>query len=284
MAINMNTTTLTEGPEGADEFITNVFIKSGILRLLGSNVKRISTKGQSFPIIPRTNVQEAGETELKAQTDAPITSLVAKPITLATTVPVSKQLINSHEGILAEVSKQGASDVGDALDAKVTGEVAVVGDSFGQLKNIPTSVVLETKANFYTALATLSAQGSTPTGLFLSKGYWAELAGSVNPLGQSLFNIVGDINGGTFEGIPYATFSGMTKEAYLGDFEGKAKAGSVYDIEVDINEKAVLGEGANSINLWQRNMIGVRVEGEFAFNYVPAGFVKLVPPAEVPAG
>lgn len=284
MALNMNTGTLTEGPEGSDDIIKNVYRTAGILRLVTS--ERITTKGQSFPILPRTNVEEVGETDLKPYTDAAITSLVAKPITLATTLGVSKQLIGNTPGIIKAAAEQGGSDIGQKLDEKVTGTngVTVTGSNFGQLKNVPTSVQLSGKAAWYGALATLAGQGSIATGVFLSTAYWAELSGTQNDLGVDVYKFSpdSDINSGVINGVPYSTFLSAERVAYLGDFKGKAKAGTVYETEVDVNPYGGSGEGANFKNFWSRNMIGVRIETEVAFNFYPDGFVKLIPVPAAP--
>lgn len=273
MAINLNTTTLEEGPVGADEFITNVYRQAGIFKLVRH--QQIKNKGVSFPIIPRTTVEEVGETNLKPVSNNPITSLVAAPITLATTVPVSKQLIGDHAGIIREVSLQGASDIAEGSDNRVAGLTPVTGANFGQLSTITNTATLNTKADIYKAYALLAANGSRPTGWFLSTAMWAELSGRVNALGQNEFNVQGDIVSGTIEGMPYATFINAEAVAYVGDFASKAKAGIVYDVEIDINPYGGLGEGADYINLWSRNMIGVRVETAFAFNFYAPAFVKL---------
>lgn len=283
--LNMNTTTLTEGPVGSDKFIQAVFRKAGILRLV--DTQQITTQGQSFPIIPKTNVEEVGETELKPQTDAPIVSLVAKPITLATTVPVSKQLLRSKAGIIDALSARGASDIAVELDNKATGTngTNVTGANFGQLKNVPTSATLTGKASWFGAQATLAAQGFTATGVFASTAYMAELLGEVNDFGINVHNFSdgSDINSGVINGLEYSTFQSSERVAYLGDFRGCAVAGIVYNVETDINEYGVMGEGASAINLWQRNMVGIRCETEVAFEFHKPAFIKLVP-AVVPAG
>lgn len=274
MAINLNTTTLTEGPVGADEFITNVYRQAGIFKLV--RLQQITEKGKSFPIVPRTNVEEVGETNLKAVTNAPITSLVAQPITLATQVPVSKQLIGNTPGIISEVSQQGASDIAEGFDSRVSGDTGVTGANFGQFSTVTTTMTLGSKADIYAAYAVLAGKGSRPTGWYISTAMWAQMAGSVNALGQPTYNMQGDIVSGTIEGIPYATYLSNVAKATIGDFAGKAKAGTVYDIDIDVNPYGGIGEGESFLNLWSRNMMGVRIEAAMAFNFYEPAFINLV--------
>lgn len=62
---------------------------------------------------------------------------------------------------------------------------------------------------------------------------------------------------------------------FAGDWT-QARYGIVDGINLSISEEATVNDGTEQINLWQRNMFGVRVEAEVGFVVRDAdAFVKL---------
>ena len=157
------------------------------------------------------------------------------------------------------------------------------GSGFDVLTNV-TAEDIETKPydGLVKAYGAIANAGKRPSAFVLSPAAEVVLYGAVDGNERPLFlPSVSDGGVGALLGAPVVRSKNVYFEGnpnvlgFVGDWS-QAKWGMVGDISIAISEEATINTGTELVNLWQRNMFGVRVEATIGFVCADENaFVKL---------
>ncbi len=231
------------------------------------------------------------ETDEKPVSRPTLGSKLMTPYTLAVIVPFSNQFRRDKARLYAELVRKLPGALGRKFDQTVFGNVAAPGSNFDKLSGAASvGIGGDTYQGLVAADQAVATGGGLLNGWAIAPQGRGLLLGAVDGFGRPLFTASPNTGGSVAQLLGQPVY--MSKGVYLADADGggagtaaqigfagdwsSANWGSVEGIAVDFADQATLTDGANTINLWQRNMFAVRAEVEIGFRVRDiAHFAKL---------
>ena len=247
---------------------------------------RISIPGTGTSIQTITGEPTAdwvAETNAKPVSNHTFGSKTITPYKLAVIEPFSEEFVRDKKALYNELVRRLPAALGKKFDSTIMGTSAP-GSGFDVLGTGVTkkSILPDTGISVYDRFVGIDGDVAEAGGILnkiaLAPQGKSIVLGAVDGVGHPLFtagvgsNTVGDILGSDVvvkKGVYVAGASGSPGTAAVvgvaGDFTG-VRWGSVEGIKISKSTEATLdlGDGA-TINLWQQNMVAIRVEVELAF-------------------
>jgi HK97 family phage major capsid protein len=267
--LNRNSGTLILPPAESGEIFTAVSRASAFQRA----ARQINIPGTGSVIhnLGKVTASIVGETELKPNNTPTVGSKLVKASEFVTIIPMSEQLVRDAAALAAAVQAQAPIAIAEKFDSVVATGVDKPAnfDTLAGAQSIPVT----DRASFYAAVSAVAANGSQATAIVLSTALYYTMVAAENALGQPVFAVTDT----TINGVPYYLYTSNELEGYVGDFT-KAVWGTVEGLKVSTTNSATLtGVG----NLFELNMVAVRVEGSLAFAIADINdFVSIGAPAD----
>ncbi|MBP3044882.1 phage major capsid protein [Arthrobacter jiangjiafuii] len=272
--VNRSTSGIVLTPEQSAEIWSAAEYASAVMQL--AQKVDLPGSGVSVPII--TGEPEAdwvNETDEKPVSRPTFDNKIMTPYTAAVIVPFSNQFKRDKAGLYNEIVRKLPQALARKFDATVFGlQSGAPGSNFDTLGGAPqVGIGGDTYAGLVAADQSVAAGGGILNGWALSPQARGLLLGAVDSTGRPLFTGgVAEGNVPTLLGAPTA----VTKGVYAAGADGAARLGFAGDwtsahygvvenIQLDISDQATITDGAEQLNLWQRNMFAVRVEFEVGF-------------------
>ena len=215
-----------------------------------------------------------GETEEKPVGVTTFATKTMTPYKMALIELFSDEFKRDKRALYNEIVTRLPASLGRLLDKTVLYGTAP-GENFDVLSDAQ-AIALGTTAqvgdNVLAINAALAAAGHDLTGWALSPQAKASLIGARDVSGNLLFtqDFTQKIALPRILGAPVYTskvlYSAGTPNVVglVGDF-GQARIGIVENIKLSATTEATVNKGGTQVNLWQRNMFGIRVEMELGF-------------------
>jgi HK97 family phage major capsid protein len=269
--INRTTSGVYLPPDVSGEIWANAQEQSAVMQL----ARQVSLPGSGVTIPVITGDAEAdwvAETDEKPVDRPTVGRKDMTPYKLAVIVPFSNEFRRDLPGLYGELARRIPNALSKKFDATVFGDTAP-GSNFDTLGGVDTvDIGGDTYAGLVAADAAVAAGGGQLNGWALSPQARGLLLGSVDGFGRPLFisNIQGDSNVPRLLGAPVyqttAVYEAGTPNriGFAGDWSS-ALYGTVEGVQVSISDTATITDGAETLNLWQRNMFAVRAEVEIGF-------------------
>lgn len=254
--------------------------ESAVMRL----ARRIELPGNGLAIPVITGEPQADwveETGVKPVSNSTVGIKTMQPYKLAVIETVSKELMDDMPRLYNALRERLPFALANKFDATVFGNTAP-GSNFDVLGGA-TAVALGT--DVYAALVTvdgnIATQGGVMDGIVMSPQGKTALLGATDQAKRPLFiDTVANSTIPTILGAPVTYSRGVyaagtpAQLGFAGDWT-HAMYGTVAGIEIAVSDQATLGTGENAINLWQRNMVGIRCEVRVGFVADTAYFQKI---------
>jgi HK97 family phage major capsid protein len=280
--VNRTTAGIRLDPEQAAEVWSAADEASAVLQL----AQRVDLPGQGVSVDIITGEPEAewvAETDEKPVRRPTFSSKLMTPYTAAVIVPFSNQFRRDKARLYQEIVRKLPQALARKLDSTVFGSTAP-GSNFDVLGGAAAvGIAGDTYAGLVAADQAIATGGGSLNGWALSPQARGLLLGAVDGQGRPLFinNIQTDGAVPALLGAPVyqtkAVYRAGTPNqlGFAGDWTS-AHVGVVEDIQLSISDQATITDGAETINLWQRNMFAVRAEFEVGFRVRDiAHFAKL---------
>ena len=254
--------------------------ESAVMRL----ARRIELPGNGLAIPVITGEPQADwveETGTKPVSNSTVGIKTMQPYKLAVIETVSKELMDDMPRLYNALRERLPFALANKFDATVFGTTAP-GSNFDVLGNA-TAVALGT--DVYGALVTVDGNianaGGVMDGIVMSPQGKTKLLGATDQAKRPLFiDTVANSTIPTILGAPVTYSRGVyaagspAQLGFAGDWT-HAMYGTVAGIEIAVSDQATLGTGDDAINLWQRNMVGIRAEVRIGFVADTAYFQKI---------
>lgn len=277
--VNRSTSGIVLTPEQSAEIWSAAEYASAVMQL--AQKVDLPGSGVSVPII--TGEPEAdwvNETDEKPVSRPTFDNKIMTPYTAAVIVPFSNQFKRDKAGLYKEIVRKLPQALARKFDSTVFGlQSGAPGSNFDTLGGAAqVGIAGKTYAGLVAADQAVATGGGILNGWALSPQARGLLLGAVDTTGRPLFT------GSAAEGsVPrlLGAPTAVTKGVYSADLDGggagtaarlgfagdwtSAHYGVVENIQLDISDQATITDGAEQLNLWQRNMFAVRVEFEVGF-------------------
>lgn len=254
--------------------------ESAVMRL----ARRIELPGNGLAIPVITGEPQADwveETGTKPVSNSTVGIKTMQPYKLAVIETVSKELMDDMPRLYNALRERLPFALANKFDATVFGNTAP-GSNFDVLGGA-TAVALGT--DVYGALVTVDGNianaGGVMDGIVMSPQGKTALLGATDQAKRPLFiDTVANSTIPTILGAPVTYSRGVyaagspAQLGFAGDWT-HAMYGTVAGIEIAVSDQATLGTGDDAINLWQRNMVGIRAEVRIGFVADTAYFQKI---------
>lgn len=245
-------------------------------------------RGLSIPVIVSDPVAEwVGETANKPVSNAVLSTKVLRPYKIAVIETVSKEFARDAAALYEELVRRLPSALAKVFDATVIGKTTVPGTDFDALGSVAGVNLNDATLKAYGALVSadtaIGTAGYTANGIAVAPAGKGILLSATDTTGRPIFNPVSDDGLGTILGQKVVVGSGVDDSAndvvgIMGDWT-KAVYGTVNNVEVSFSEDATLtvgsGASAQTLSMFQQNMIAVRAEIEVGFRADTAAFKLL---------
>lgn len=269
--INRGTTGLTLPAELSAEIFENARHESAVMRL--ADRVDLPGRGLSIPVItgdPIANI--VAETAEKPVSNSTFATKTMTPKKFAVIELVSKEFARDLPALYDTLIRRLPGSIAKAFDNQVFNVAAITGfDSLTGVQAV-TRASSDTIADVVrSGMMLVAANNAHVDGFAVSPAYETELVTAVDGIQRPL--LVPDMNNGDYVGRVYGADVAETAAIttmFGGDWS-KAKYGIVNDIDIAISEEATINTGTEHVNLWQRNMIAIRVEAELGFVCADAG-------------
>jgi HK97 family phage major capsid protein len=273
--INRTTTGVNLPPAVSSEIWANAQEASAAMQL----ARQISLPGSgvSVPIITGDAVADwVDETEEKPVSRATFGNKIITPYKLAVIEPFSNEFRRDLPALYAELVRRLPGSLALKFDQTIFDPaVPAPGSNFDKLGGTPNIIDIETDpwAGLVAADQAVALSGGQLSGWALSPQARGVLLGATDTNGRPLFitDLQGDNNVPKLLGAPVYTSKGVYVAApppptlgFAGDWS-YALYGTVEGVQVSVSDQATLHDGANTLNLWQRNMFAIRAEIEVGF-------------------
>jgi HK97 family phage major capsid protein len=254
--------------------------ESAVMRL----ARRIELPGNGLAIPVITGEPQADwveETGTKPVSNSTVGIKTMQPYKLAVIETVSKELMDDMPRLYKALRERLPFALANKFDATVFGNTAP-GSNFDVLGGA-TAVALGT--DVYGALVTVDGNianaGGVMDGIVMSPQGKTKLLGATDQADRPLFiDTVANSTIPLILGAPVTYSRGVyaagtpAQLGFAGDWT-HAMYGTVAGIEIAVSDQATLGTGDDAINLWQRNMVGIRAEVRIGFVADTAYFQKI---------
>ena len=285
--ISRNTTGANLPAEVSNEIWSNTAEGSAVMAL--ATQVALPGSGAVIPVV--TGDAEAGwvsETDEKPVSRGTYTTKNMRAHKLAVIVPFSQEFVRDADTLYNELVNRLPA----ALAAKFDQTVLHGGASLANFDNLSGAEAVSLGDDAYAGLVEADTEvalgGGILNGFVIAPQGRGILLGSTDTMGRPLFTAgteSGSVN--TLLGQPVtlarAAYKAGTPNVVgiAGDWSS-ARYGTVEGIQISISDQATLTDGAETINLWQRNMVAVRAEIEVGFVVKDvAHFVRLDDAARV---
>lgn len=237
----------------------------------------IPGQGQVIPIITSDPEPEwVTETEEKPVSRPGFASKVLTPYTMAVIVPFSNQFTRDLSALYNECRSRLPLVLAKKFDRTVFGFDDGPGSGFDQLGGVAEVSLADPDTVYDATVAALasvvdSADGADITGWAISAQAEILTLGAKDTTGRPLYigNVATEGSVGSLLGRPaYKSPNVHDSETATVGFGGDwstARWGYVESISIDLSKEATLKDGANTIHLWQRNMVALKAEMEIGF-------------------
>lgn len=263
--INRNTTGLVLPAEVSQAVFEGARHESAVMRL----AERVTLPGRglSIPVVTGDPIaQMVAETAEKPVSNSTFTTKTMTPKKFAVIELVSKEFARDLPALYDVLINRLPGSIAKAFDNQVFNQAAVTGfDSLSTAQAVARATGDNIADVVRSGMMLVAANNAHVSGFAVSPAYETELVTAVDGIQRPL--LVPDMNNGDYVGRVYGANVAETAAIttmFGGDWS-KAKYGIVDDIEIAISEEATINTGTEQVNLWQRNMIAIRVEAELGF-------------------
>lgn len=224
--------------------------------------------GVTVPLITGDAVADwVAETDEKPVSRPTVGNKTITPYKLALIVPFSEEFRRDLPTMYRALVRRLPNAIARKFDETVLGYDASPGSGFDTLDGI-TEVELTGAADITTAAQHVAGvEDASINGTALSSQADFVFASLVDSEGRFLFPDVDAVfnkYGGTSVRSKHVYDATTGTIGVTGDWT-RAYWGQVEGISISFSDQATIKDGATSINLWQRNMVAVRVECEMGF-------------------
>ena len=262
-------------PAMSSEVISKTMEESAVMQL----AQRISLPGRGLSIPVIVGDAEAAFTAESTEKHVGAASIVSKTMTpykIAVIEIFSEEFRRDLPALYDEIIRRAPAAIAKKFDATIFNGVAP-GTGFDVLSGC-SEVALDGGTSEYlqlvTALKEIGAAGGELDGFAMSAQGRAALLAAVDGGGRPIFNAAAEGAVPRVLGAPvvkaqaaYAAAGGADGDDIVG-FAGDwslARYGIVDGIKIEFSNQATVNDGTNQINLWQRNLMAVRIEAEVSF-------------------
>lgn len=232
--------------------------------------------GLSIPIITGDPQAEwVDETDEKPVSRGSLSSKNIKGYTLAVIVPFSNQFKRDLPGLYNALVSRLPRVLAKKFDRTCLGFDPSPGTGFDTLAAAPTaSIATNVYDGYVDALESVAAvEGSDVERWVLTSQAEIAALGAKDTMGRPIFidsvtregRVEREILARPVSKTPHAYKAGSPSTVGFGGEWSTAMWGYVEGLSIDISSQASLTDGAETLNLWQRNMFAVRVEFEVGF-------------------
>lgn len=239
------------------------------------NAPRIDLPGGGTEIQVVTGDPEpqwTNETDEKTVDEHTLDSKAMRGYTLALIEPFSNQFRRDKQALYSALIERLPRLLGQKYDRTVFGQVAAPGSDFDTLAAAPSVDVSPGYEGYLAALKSVADNGGDVTSWALSPAGEIGLLGQLDTAGRPIFTssvqegAVGSVLGRPVQKtLAAADASATPPKVGIGGDWSRTRSGVVEAISISVSDQATITKGGVSINLWQRNMFGVRVEFEVGF-------------------
>ena len=282
--LNRGSNSMALPPELSREVWAAVEHESAVMQL--AQRVNLPGRGQSIPVISAdataTFIAESTE---KHVSNATVSLKTMTPYKVACIELFSEEFIRDLDGLYEELVRRAPAAIAKAFDSTVFHGTAP-GTGFDVLTSatavgISDGVSQTTYGHLVSALETIATYGNM-NGIALAPQGKAIILGAVDQAGRPIFidsardGEIGRILGSRVVDASETYVSGTPNVVGIAGDWTQARYGIVNGINISVSRDATVNDGTNQINLWQRNMVGIRVEAEVGFVVRQAGaFVRL---------
>lgn len=293
--INRGTSGVTLPKELSQEIWAAAAEESAIMRL----AQRIEMPGRGLAVPMITGDATASwvaESTEKHVSNATISNKNIVPFKLAVIQIFSEEFVRDMPALYAELVRRAPAAIAAQFDATIANGVTP-GTGFDVLTSA-TAIGIEAPqggsvyGQLVSAVTTVSSYGYSLDGWIFAPQAEGVLLGAVDGNGRPL--LIDSVNNDRAIRSIFGAEAIRSKHVWqagtaatqsaaevpnvvglAGDWSA-ARYGLVDGIKVSISDQATINDGTNQINLWQRNMVALRIEAECAFAVKSSNaFVKL---------
>ena len=240
--------------------------------------------GVDIPVITGDPEAEwTAETEEKKVSRPKFANKNLKGHTLAVIVPFSNQFKRDLPTLYSAIAESLPGALAKKFDRTVLGFDASPGTGFDTLASASEVTLDGSMEPYLSALGAVAVADGDITGWALSSAAEIDALSTAGTDGKPLL-VPGYAESGAVGRIlardvyKSKNVADGNVAGFAGDW-GSARWGYVEGIKIDISDQATLTDGAQVINLWQRNMFALRAEVEIGFvARDPKRFVKINKP------
>lgn len=264
MAIDLNRTTMQLPAELSDEILGAAVKGSAVMQL--ARQVALPGSGKSIPVITSDSTAAwTDETNEKQVSNPALGVKTMKPYKLACIELFSEELLRDMPALYDELVRRAPAAIAKTFDATVL-HGSAPGTGFDTLADAAIITNEDAYAAYLDAMSTIGAAGGQMDGVAISaqgKAQLFKVMGNgapvfVDPATGSVAGVLGARLADTQE----AAAAGAVATA--GDWS-LARFGIVDGIRISVSRDATVTTGGEDINLWQRNMVGIRIEAELGF-------------------
>lgn len=231
----------------------------------------LSGKGATLHSVGDIAADWVAETAKKAVKTPTIGNVTLTPYKVAAIIPMSKEIIRDASQLVAAITERAPGSIAETVNRTIRGATTAPGADFSQFTSGISSITFANAEELEEAFGAVASAGYNPDGIVISEQSLWKLRAKRLSNGVREF----DVTETTINGLPYSSFKGAVDFIAVGDFN-YALYGVVEGVETAISDQATLGSGEEAINLWQQNMVALRVEAEVAFKIADTGAFRLL--------
>lgn len=285
MALDTNPHDINRGTTGIalpDEISNEIWAKAQEASVIMALSRRVDLPGTGETIQVVTGdptVSVVAESTEIGVSNSTFGTKAMTPYKFATIELVSKELINDLPRLYDTLIERIPGAIGVGFDGKVFGS-ASVGTGFDVLGGT-TAVAIDASGKsayeqLLTAMDTVADYGGNLDAWVLCTKGEVALLGETDQVGRPLFTpgvaerSIGRILGAETYNSKAVYVAGDTSTptpdvlGFAGDFS-QTRWGMVDGITLEISRESTINDGTKQINLWQRDMVGIKVEARLGF-------------------
>lgn len=272
--IDINRTTIELPAEVSAEILAGVEGQSAVMQL----ARRIEVPGRglAIPVVTGDPVAAmVAETDEKPVSNSQLTTKTMRPQKFAVIELFSDEFRRDVPALYDELIRRLPGAIAKAFDQAVFADTGAV-TGFDRLSGVGTiKAGADPSADVKAAMLAVAAKDGEVSGFAVGNSYYANMITAVDGIGHPLYQPSFDDKAvGLVYGSPVVK-SAAVPLMFAGDWSA-AMYGIVDGINIAYSADATVSDGKNQVNLWQRNMFGVRVEAEIGFVADTEKFVRVV--------
>lgn len=241
----------------------------------------LAGRGESIPVVTAdATANWTVETAEKHVSNPTVGLKTMTPYKLACIELFSEELLRDVPALYDELVRRAPAAIAKTFDATVFNGTAP-GTGFDVLtSSTAVGIGTNTYAQLVAAMETIGTAGGNMDGIALAaqgKGLVFGAMGNNAPIfvDPATGNIAGILGAKAVDAQQAYKAGTPNVVGFAGDWS-LARYGIVNGINISVSREATVNDGTNQINLWQRNMVGIRIEAELGFVVANgSAFVKL---------